>query len=66
MSEHFKFIHDMQTPGDHHPTLRPKRDRRQKSGTVAYRGGWPYHLMYTALLIGQAVLQIGLILLRPL
>jgi hypothetical protein len=32
------------------------------SGTIADRRHWPYHLLYAALLIGQAILQIALVL----
>ena len=36
--------------------------RGLSSGTGADRRQWPYHLLYAALLIGQAILQIALVL----
>jgi len=67
MGEHFNVLDDkdnVRSAGDAHPVLRLKVDRRQKSGTFPDRRDWPYHWMYFALLIAQAVLQIGLVLVR--
>jgi hypothetical protein len=65
MGEHLTFVDDSESPGYPDPSLRPKRDRRQTFGRVRDRRPWPYHLMYAALLVGQAVAQIGLVLMRP-
>jgi len=51
MGEHCSLVHDNRfLPG-------------LKSETAEDRRHWPYHLLYAVLLVGQAVVQIALVLL---
>jgi len=65
MGEHLNFIDDLECSGYPHPLLRPKRDRRQRFGTVDDRRRWPSNLMYAGTLVKRAIIQIGMVMVRP-
>jgi len=61
MSEHLSCVDDSESLGYYpHPSLRPKRDRRQTSGRVPDRGGLALPLDICSLAGRQAIAQIGL------